>query len=66
MSTMLEQTKVSRTYVSVLEASNWSGLSPTTIRRLLDRAELTKFRIGSRVLVSLEQLRHLIEASAGS
>jgi excisionase family DNA binding protein len=64
MSTMLEQTKVTRTYVSVLEASNWSGLSPTTIRRLLDNAELTKYRVGTRVLINLEQLRHYIEASA--
>jgi excisionase family DNA binding protein len=64
MNTMSEQTQVTRAYITIPEACRWSGLSATTIRRLLDRAELKKYRIGTRVLVRFEELRHLIEASA--
>jgi excisionase family DNA binding protein len=52
-------------FISVAEAAPLTSVSDDTVRRLLDRGQLAKYRFGRRVLVDRQQLEALVLASAG-
>ena len=43
-------TPVPRAYVGILEAADYLGLSEKTIRRLIDRGELTAYRFCPKIV----------------
>jgi hypothetical protein len=60
-----ERETVQQKYVTVQTASQFSSLCPGTIRKLMDEGRLRRFKpVSGRVLVDLDELRQLIEASA--
>ena len=50
--------------VSVSEACQMTGLSSSTIYRMFDRGELTRHKIGTKVLIKVSELQELINGSA--
>jgi len=50
--------------VSVAEACRLTGLSSSTIYRMFERQELTRYKIGAKVLIKVAELEKLINASA--
>ena len=50
--------------VSVSEACHMTGLSSSTIYRMFDRGELTRHKIGTKVLIKVSELQKLINGSA--
>jgi len=50
--------------VSVAEACHLTGLSSSTIYRMFERGELTRHKIGTKVLIKVAELEKLINASA--
>lgn len=50
---------------SVAEAAEALGISRPTLYALLHREDFPSFRVGGRVLVSVEGLRRWVEAQAG-
>ena len=50
--------------VSVSEACHMTGLSSSTIYRMFDRGELTRHKIGTKVLIKVSELQELINGSA--
>lgn len=50
--------------VSVAEACHMTGLSSSTIYRMFERKELTRHKIGAKVLIRVDELTALITESA--
>ena len=50
--------------VSVAEACHMTGLSSSTIYRMFERRELTRHKIGTKVLIKVAELEKLINSSA--
>jgi len=50
--------------VSVAEACHITGLSSSTIYRMFERGDLTRYKIGSKVLIKFAELEKLISRSA--
>lgn len=53
-------------FVTIDEAANLSGLSHWSIRRMLSRARLTRYRSCGRVLVQREELLELVRPKKGN
>lgn len=54
-----------RRYGSVAELATYTGLSPRTLRRLIESGTIRALRVGRRVLVPFEDFdRHLDDASS--
>ena len=47
--------------VSVAEACHMTGLSTSTIYRMFQNYTLTRLRIGTKVLIRVEEIENLIE-----
>jgi len=47
--------------VSVAEACHMTGLSTSTIYRMFQNNTLTRLRIGTQVLIRVEEIENLIE-----
>jgi excisionase family DNA binding protein len=50
---------------SIVETASRLRVSPWTVRRLIDRAELRGVRVGRRVLVSEREILRVIKHGAG-
>jgi excisionase family DNA binding protein len=51
-------------YMDLSDGSRYSGLSVSTLRRLLAAGRLTAYRpTGTKVLISLAELRRFVESS---
>jgi len=50
--------------VSVAEARHMTGLSTTTLYRLFDKGILTRHKIGTKVLIRVDELQSLITSNA--
>lgn len=60
MSTVAKALPTAR-YGSVAELSSYAGLSPKTIRRLIDAGKIRGLKVGRRVLIPFEDLdRHIL------
>ncbi len=51
-------------YLTLGDASTYSGMSVSTLRRLIDRRALRAYRPHGRILIDARQLDALIQASA--
>lgn len=45
-----ERATVARAYVGIIQAAEYLDLSEKTIRRMIDRGELTAYRFGPRIV----------------
>jgi hypothetical protein len=57
-------TVVGRRYVTLQQASLYSGVNEKTLRRMFAEGQLVPYRVRSRVLVDLHALDALIQGSA--
>ena len=49
--------------VSVADACRMTGLSSSTLYRMFDRGELTRHKVGAKVLIKVSELQDLIDSS---
>lgn len=62
---MHEEADVTDQLHSIREAAARLSISPWTVRRLIDRAELRGVRVGRRVLVSEREILRVIRFGCG-
>lgn len=57
---------IDRKYVSYKDAARYSGLSASTLRKLVKDGSLPMYRVRRRALLSLDALREMIESAMES